>query len=247
MPAAPLVSGTGRKRQQRRSACPCGPSSSRYWGWSVLFAAWLVATRPFSEPSSGPVVVDVVVTRVVTGEPSDLEQSIAVDPELAEAYVSHGNAYFDKGELDQAIADYNQAIALDPQYAAAYFNRGGAYLAKGYYEQAIADYDQVIALDPQDTDAYLNRGAAYYHRGDLDRAVADIDLLITLDPQHVQAYFFRGRLHKELGEPEKAIADLEGALAMGLSPSQKPGGRRMAQRTGAETTRVLRTPRFGGC
>ena len=55
----------------------------------------------------------------------------------------------DKGDLDQAIADYTQAIALDPKYAVAYNNRGIAYCDKGDLDQAIADYTQAIALDPK--------------------------------------------------------------------------------------------------
>ena len=45
---------------------------------------------------------------------------------LAWAYNSRGAAYYAKGDLDRAIADYDEAIRLDPKEAIAYNNRGVA-------------------------------------------------------------------------------------------------------------------------
>ena len=41
------------------------------------------------------------------------ESSEHPDSEDAEGYLNRGLAFYDKGDLDQAIADYDQAIALD--------------------------------------------------------------------------------------------------------------------------------------
>jgi tetratricopeptide (TPR) repeat protein len=80
----------------------------------------------------------------------------------AAAYNNRGNAYYDKGDKDAAIADYSQAVKLDPNYAAAYYNRGIAYSAKGDKDAAIADYSQAVKLDPNDAAAYYSRGNANY-------------------------------------------------------------------------------------
>ena len=98
----------------------------------------------------------------------------------AEAYVYRGISAYDRGDLDQAIANYDQAIALDPQFAIAYNNRGNAYYYKGDLDQAIADCDQAIALDPQYAAAYNNRGLAYYDQGNLDQAIADFERALDL-------------------------------------------------------------------
>ena len=61
---------------------------------------------------------------------------------------SRGTAYWIKGQLDRAIADYTQAIRLDPEYAEAYHNRGQAYAARGDAPQAEADqakYRELLA------------------------------------------------------------------------------------------------------
>jgi tetratricopeptide (TPR) repeat protein len=42
-------------------------------------------------------------------------------------YYNRGNAWFDKGEYDQAIKDFDEAIEFDPTNACAYYNRGIAW------------------------------------------------------------------------------------------------------------------------
>ena len=55
---------------------------------------------------------------------------------------------YDRGDYDQAIADYSQAIQLNPKDSLAYSARGRAYEAKCDNDMAIADEDQAIQLDP---------------------------------------------------------------------------------------------------
>src|SRR5271157_2841835 len=50
---------------------------------------------------------------------------------LASEFTNRGNAYYTKGQLDLAIADYNQAIRLEPNFALAFSNRGAAYNSQG--------------------------------------------------------------------------------------------------------------------
>ncbi len=57
----------------------------------------------------------------------------------AEAYNNRGNAYFEKGQHDQAISDYNKALEINPTDAGAYNNRGIAYMLKGKYDKAWED------------------------------------------------------------------------------------------------------------
>jgi len=91
----------------------------------------------------------------------------------ATAYTNRGLAYYDKGEVERAIADFDKAIALNPKDAIAYTNRGLAYSEKGDYDSAIADYDKAIVLDPKLALAYTARGLAYEKKGEYDKAIAD--------------------------------------------------------------------------
>ena len=51
-------------------------------------------------------------------------KAIKVNPNVAIAYSSRGNALKDLKRLDEALASYDKAIALKPDYDEAYNNRG---------------------------------------------------------------------------------------------------------------------------
>src|SRR6516165_8858348 len=73
------------------------------------------------------------------------------------AYNNRGNAYYARGNLDGALADYTKAILINPKYAQTYYNRANVYRAKGDLERAIADHTKAIKLDPKYAGAYVNR------------------------------------------------------------------------------------------
>jgi tetratricopeptide (TPR) repeat protein len=56
-----------------------------------------------------------------------------INPGYAEAYVARGNAYFNKGQYDLAIADATKALEISPGNAQAHYNRGVAYANQRLY------------------------------------------------------------------------------------------------------------------
>ena len=57
----------------------------------------------------------------------------------ANFYNIRGVDYGEKGQYDQAIANYNKAIEMAPEYAKAYSNRAIAYYFKKEYDKAWED------------------------------------------------------------------------------------------------------------
>src|ERR1700759_3870615 len=92
---------------------------------------------------------------------------------MAIAYYDRGNAYYNIGDIDQAITDYTSAIRLNPQYVSALSNRGNAYGSKGDLDGAFADYSAALLIDPALRAAIANRAEPYLAKGDVDRAIAD--------------------------------------------------------------------------
>jgi len=93
---------------------------------AIIFAAVVIVS-----PATAATPRDICDT---TGKAFSIDQRIdgcaaliQASPTDAKAYNGRGNAYQDKGDHDQAIADYTQAIRLDPKYAVAYNNRAYAY------------------------------------------------------------------------------------------------------------------------
>ncbi|GHU88878.1 hypothetical protein FACS189476_06760 [Spirochaetia bacterium] len=124
------------------------------------------------------------------------------------------DAYFKKGDYNQAIAHYDEAIRLDPNNAVAYTNRGIAYSYKDDYNKAIADFTQAIRLDPNNALAYYNRGGNYYNAVNYNKAIADFTQAIRLDPNDFLAYFARGSAYYAKNDYIQAIIDYTEVLKL---------------------------------
>jgi tetratricopeptide (TPR) repeat protein len=134
----------------------------------------------------------------------------------SESYNGRAAAYYDKGDFDNAVADYTKAISLNSTNSAAYYNRGLAYSAMKDFEKAIADYGQAIALEPKFAFSYYtSRGQAYVAKRDYDKAISDFDQSIRLNPSYVATYVSRGIAHHDLGDDfDRAISDFDQAIQL---------------------------------
>ena len=101
-------------------------------------------------------------------------EALVLKPDLHVAYYNRGNAYTEKGEVDNAINDFTTAIERKPNDADAYYNRGNAYFQKGEVDNAINDFTTAIERNPDFAEAYYNRGEAWMHLREWDKAKADL-------------------------------------------------------------------------
>ena len=132
----------------------------------------------------------------------------------AETYFLRGNASYDLGRYDLAIANYDKAIQLKPDYTEAYNNRGVAKAALGQHFVAISDYDKAIQLKPDYANAYNNRGVAKADLGQHFVAISDYDKAIQLKPDYANAYNNRGVAKADLGQHFAAISDYDKAIQL---------------------------------
>ena len=144
-------------------------------------------------------------------------QSLALNPQLVEAYSGRGVAYWSLGDIDCAIADFDHAIALDPDYALAYGNRGLAHLNEGEIDTAIQVLTQAIDLNTQDARVYNNRGVAHFRKGEIDLAIRDYANAITLDPHLAVAYYNLGTVYLQISQWEAAKDNMTAAQNMGFA------------------------------
>jgi len=137
----------------------------------------------------------------------------------AGAHNTRGFAHLQKGQFDQAIADFTDAIRetarLSPKNAAAaYNNRGFTNHLRGQFDQAVADYTEAIRLDSSNGVGYTNRGNSWTSKGDYDRAIADHDRAIRIDPKNANIYGNRGAAWREKGDLDRAIVDFDQAIKL---------------------------------
>jgi len=138
-------------------------------------------------------------------------------PGVPHAHTNLGNAYSEKGRLDEAIGQYKMAIALNPNHSAAHNNLGTAYVKKGRMDEAIAEYKKAIALDPADTRLYNHLGVAYTSKGMLDAAIAEYKKVVDLNPSNALGHNNLGIAYVKKGMLDAAIAEYKKAIVFNPS------------------------------
>jgi tetratricopeptide (TPR) repeat protein len=86
----------------------------------------------------------------------------------AYARYSRGVAYAEKGDYDQAIADYDRAIQLKPDFGLAYYGRGNSYKSKGDAANALDDFRAAARLIPEGDQFH---GEALARIAEIDRQI----------------------------------------------------------------------------
>ena len=155
-----------------------------------------------------------IVKRDYAAAARDLDESLRLEPGVAERIDLRGFVYLKMGEYDKAIADSTEALRLNPKSVSALNNRGYSYGHSGRSDLAIADLDAAIALAPNLANPYNHRGYAYLQKGDVDRALEDIDKALSLNPKYAEAFYNRALARAKQGDLVGAYEDVSAALAL---------------------------------
>jgi len=81
---------------------------------------------------------------------SDIDRALALDPSLADAYVSQSMLYWDRYRFDEALASIDKAIAINPNLAEAYKQQAVVLKTLGRVRDAKHALDVAAGLDPLD-------------------------------------------------------------------------------------------------
>ncbi|MEH1890604.1 MAG: tetratricopeptide repeat protein [Nostoc sp.] len=143
----------------------------------------------------------------------ELENSLQYgDEDLNILSVKLGDECFEKGEYQNAIANYNQALQVKSSDVALYYKRGLAHYQIGDYEAAIADYSQAIQMNLHDAKSYNKRGLALSQLGRLEEAINDYSQAIRINPNVAVAYKNRAEARSHVGDNQGAIEDYTQAI-----------------------------------
>jgi tetratricopeptide (TPR) repeat protein len=142
--------------------------------------------RPVCKPAAvrGPRAIGVLMLGLLCLA-SGCQPPTKVD---AQVPYDRGNALYDRGKLDEAIAQFRLAIQLEPGFADAHYELGSALGTQGKWEEAIPEFREAIRLKPDDDEVHYNLGHALLQRGDLDAAVNEFLTTIRLKPDDVYAH-----------------------------------------------------------
>jgi tetratricopeptide (TPR) repeat protein len=141
-------------------------------------------------------------------------ESIAKNPQDANAYRSRGWAYGHLKQFNKLISDCNQSINLNPKDSRSYAVRAWGEIVCGQDAKAIGDLTEAISLDGTDAISRWNRAYIYNHERLLQKAIDDYTQIIRLRPGDADAYAARGYDYVYSGEYGKAISDCTKALEL---------------------------------
>jgi serine/threonine protein kinase/regulator of sirC expression with transglutaminase-like and TPR domain len=140
--------------------------------------------------------------------------ALAIRPANAQAHQAMADTLFEKGAIDDAMAEYSRMIDLAPNDPASWIARGERYDSLGKFEKAVTDLSKAIETNPQSVKAWESRGVAYVHHRDFDKGFADLNKALKLDPNAPYVWRERGRVYRDQGEHQKAIADFTRAIEL---------------------------------
>lgn len=148
-----------------------------------------------------------------------LLDQVIIDPSsndiaLYRAYFLRGQISQAQAEYESAIRDYDNAIALQPSLSEVYAYRATAFFALQDYDAAIADYDAAILYDESEPNYYLARGIIRVQLGDYAEAIDDFSLALAFDAELAIAYRERGLAAYTSNRLPLAITDLQQYLRL---------------------------------
>lgn len=162
----------------------------------------------------------------------EIEAALALDPQLAEAYLLRAKLYFfslgtpytkllpipNETERAAIVADFEQVVRLAPTDIAVLMECAqwlGVMRSLGGVNRAIEIYTAIIMLDPTLRQVYLMRGMVYQAERRYTEALADFDRAIQLDPTSPDGYAARGQIYEHQRQRVLAAADFQQALVLG--------------------------------
>ncbi|MCH8312219.1 MAG: tetratricopeptide repeat protein [Nitrospinae bacterium] len=146
--------------------------------------------------------------------------------ESAEAFLSKGLAYSEKGDHQQAIVSYKRAIEIDPDLEGVWLNLGISYFKLQSFDLAVATFQQILEHTPDDSSALIFLGLSLQGQGQYEKSIPYFEKAGKLDADfHQLAFFNVGQAHFHLGNNEQALEKLNQAIQVAPSDELADGAR----------------------
>lgn len=140
--------------------------------------------------------------------------TIARNPDCWMAYSNLGSFLSERGDLNEASADFRKALELWPNQSKDHNNLGKALVQEGRINEATEQFQAALKISPNNPDAESNIGAALLQQGDTNEAISYLRKAIEKSPRHAQAHLNLGNALFQNGEVDSAIAEYQKTLEL---------------------------------
>jgi serine/threonine-protein kinase len=142
-------------------------------------------------------------------------RALALDGELAEAYVSLGQwKFYYEWNWAEADSTFKRAIELNPGYAAAHQRYGRTLGFLGRFDEAFRVLQRARELDPLSVLVQAYTGQVYLFARQYGRAEEQLAQALRANPNHALIFHNLGELHLAQGRYQEAVVQLEKSVAV---------------------------------
>jgi len=135
------------------------------------------------------------------------ERAVQTQPDNPWAYQQRGEAYYNLGMYDKAIADLSKTISMAPSAEEAHVYRARCYLLQKDYKNALSDYAATTS-SKHPYFGYRGSGICYYYLGEYQKAVDNFTSALEVFPHDREILHDRGMAYKKLHLTDLANDDL---------------------------------------
>ena len=138
--------------------------------------------------------------------------ALAVTKNNHVAHVDLGVALEEKGELNEALAEYRAAEQLAPELFHIHYNLGNLLDNLGHPNEALIEYRWAVLLKPSLPTLHNGAGMVLAELGRFDEALSQFNEAARLDPTYPWAHLEIGKLRLKQGRDAGAIDEFREAL-----------------------------------
>ena len=135
-------------------------------------------------------------------------------PDKARGYDNLGVAYYQQGQINEAIKEYKTAIRLDPNSHDAHYDLAVAYNKQGRLDDAVEEFNAALRLKPNIAEIHYNLGLVYSRHGRIDEAIKAYTEALRLKPDHAGIHHDLGVAHARQGRIREAIGEFKTAVRL---------------------------------
>ncbi|EDO06970.1 tetratricopeptide repeat containing domain protein [Babesia bovis T2Bo] len=140
----------------------------------------------------------------------------------ARAQRTLGSYYFNKGDLDQAIASLELALSINPMRESSQFMLGCCYLKKGSLERAISVFARVVSMNPSCHDAWANMCSAHLNIGNMKEATICIEQAVKHNGNKWEFWDIRMRIALRSRDIQNVCFAMEKLISLGKKSAIDP-------------------------
>ncbi len=136
------------------------------------------------------------------------------EPDSPNSYVVQGQlagAYYDRGDVDDALIHVRRALRLNPNYVLGHLNAGLYLVKKGDYDAAIPEFHEAGRLYPEYVPTWVNLAKVYTLQHNWQLAADTYRHAATLDPNQSAVFLQLAALAESNAKSEAALASLHSA------------------------------------